>query len=122
MQVEQGQLLTQVGIWVNLVRETLAEQDGLITVYIPQRLVAQQTMLDFPLPQRLAATLTPSAEPDISTPEGEPVPPWLHYEQSSMRFVLGKVPADALPLELELRYAGKRWTLRFTATEVSAGN
>jgi hypothetical protein len=98
-------------VQVTLVRQPLAQQDGLITVQVPRREGGSTLAFRFPLPGEVAEQVGADASLQISTRDGQPLPAGLRYLPETRSFVATELPLGTLPLQLLLRRGNKQWVV-----------
>jgi hypothetical protein len=99
------------GVTVDLLSASSASAIMMAAVSLPKGSSTVGVGFSFALPeavQALAQQGSQTVDPQPSLPDGSPLPAWLRFDVSTLRFEAQAVPTGAFPLQVLLNVAGSR--------------
>jgi hypothetical protein len=94
---------------VSLVRDATAEENGQVTVSVPEEVASSGRAFSFTLPSSIANGAN-KAKVRVTLKGGKRLPTWLNYIPATRTFVATAMPGGALPLDLTVA-VGSRQTI-----------
>ena len=99
------------GVTVDLLSVSSASTTMMAAVSLPKGASTVGVGFSFALPeaiQALAQQRSQTVDPQPSLPDGSPLPAWLSFDVSTLRFEAQAVPTGAFPLQVLVTVAGSR--------------
>ena len=99
------------GVTVDLLSVSSASTTMMAAVSLPKGASTVGVGFSFALPeaiQALAQQGSQTVDPQTSLPDGSPLPAWLSFDVSTLRFEAQAVPTGAFPLQVLVNVAGSR--------------
>jgi hypothetical protein len=91
----------QGGAQVSVIQPLAARQEAYISVTVSKG-TAGGSGFGFPLPAHLADAIPQRAPMTVTTLDGAPLPAWLRYVPETRSFTAAAVPAQSLPLQVQI--------------------
>jgi hypothetical protein len=92
---------------VSLVRDATAEENGQVTVSVPEEVASSGKPFSFTLPLSITNGAN-EAKVRVTLKGGKRLPTWLKYIPATRTFVATAVPGGALPLDLTITVGSKQ--------------
>jgi hypothetical protein len=99
------------GVTVDLLSASSASTATMVAVSLPKGSSTVGVGFSFALPEAIQALSqkgSQTVDPQPSLPDGSPLPAWLRFDVSTLRFEAQAVPTGAFPLQVLVNVAGSR--------------